>query len=379
MKKTFKLFLAIITAAFAIGLSSCGDPDAPEGMQLAGGGDGLGYKFFVPEEWVVSSYGEFDCAYVSAVNNTSVAFGEASIPDYGKDGMDADEMRKYFNERMDNLDYMKSRKLMVDAEKCAFGNEQNAYKFVYTYDYPQNGGAIHYQAMQILIERGGRLYIFQYNSQNSVPQYSADGKTTHYEIYLEKVNEIITSFVFEKDPSVKAPDAVAGSTGEFVLVSDPKLCDFDFYAPKDSLPIASSSLVHRDLGGGATVSLSELMLDSIPTDTEFGINEYWEGLKANFEKSYGEIKVLSKYKSEGKDENGKEQFPNLLNNINGANGGRYYEYEYNYAEKTYRSYMVIIGIVDTFSLDYYIYTYQAPVEAYDKALCDKILGKVEFK
>lgn len=379
MKRIFKFLMLAAIAVAALGLSSCGDDsNVPDGMKLAGGGEEYGYYFYVPEEWVVSSYGDFACSYISAVNATSVTFGEARMPESGADGFTQDKVRAYFNDEMSKIDYMSSMTLSTNGEECSFGNEKNAYKFIYTYDYPrEDGTVINYGAMQILIVRGSRLYIFQYNSQRSVPSYSTDGKT-HYDLYLDKVNDIIQAFKFTGDVTAPAPSE-AGSSGELVLVSDSEICGFDFYAPSDSRVVTSSSLVQVDLGAGASVSVSELILDSLPDSSTFGINEYWEGLKANFEKTYGTVTVLTEYNSIGKDENGKDVYPNLRDDINGADGGRYYEYEYKYGDTEYRQYMVIVGISTTFSYKYYVYTYTAPKAEYNSELCNTLLLKTEFK
>lgn len=376
MKRIFKLLpiLFILT----IGLCSCGkDADAPDGMQLVRGGDAWGYNFYAPEEWTVSSYGDFACAYVSSANRTSVTFGEATMPDYGADGLDADEARKYFEEHMSNLPYYNRDSVSVYGEKCTFGNEPNAYKFIFSHNYNTvSGQEIKYRSMQILIGRADRLYIFQYNSQDAKPSYSPDGKT-YYELYIEKANEVITQFRFLGSPA-PTHSRPAASDGELVLVSDPKLCGFKLYAPSGSREIASSALVHRDLGGGASVSISELALDSYPQEGKFDINDYWEGIKENLETSFGTVTTLSEYKSTGKDENGKDQYPNIRTDIKGADGARYYEYTYTYGKTTYKSYMLIVGIGHTFSAKHYVFSYTAPIDSYNKDLLESMLKRIEF-
>ena len=252
MKRIFKLLPILFI--LIIGLCSCGeDSDAPEGMQLVRGGEGWGYNFYAPEEWTASSYGDFACAYVSSANRTSVTFGEATMPEYGKGGLDKDGACKYFEEHMARLSYYNRENVSVYGEKCNFGNEPNAYKFIFTYDYGTvSGKTIKYRSMQILVGRGDRLYIFQYNSQDTKPNHSTDEKT-YYELYLEDANEVVTAFKFLNSPAPVNPTP-ATSNGQLVLVSDPKLCGFKLYAPSGSREIASSALVHRDLGNGASVS-----------------------------------------------------------------------------------------------------------------------------
>ncbi len=365
MKGILKFLCAAVLTLTLFGLVSCGkEAGVPDGMQLVRGGEEYGYNFYAPEEWVVSSYGEFASAYISVTNNSSITFGEASMPDYGKDdgGFDEADAVKYFNENMDNLDYMKSREITVNAEKCAFGNEQNAYKFIYTYSYENaDGSKINYRAMQILAARADRLYIFLYNSQNTAPAYAEDG-VTFYEIYLEKVNEVVSAFRFLDTPPVKAP-ITAGSSGELTLVSDRKICGFDFYAPADSLPVATSALVHRNLGGGSSVSISELVSNSTSTHPD----EYFDGIRSNMQKSFGEIE----YQAPEKDSNKRE--------VKGAMWAYFYEYSYSYAGVKYKGCTVLIQTgTNSLNAKAYILTYTAPTGSYDGELLTEMLDRLEF-
>ncbi len=365
MKRFFKLICTVAITAALFGLASCGkDNGVPEGMQLVRGGDEYGYNFYAPEEWVVSSYGEFASAYISATNTSSVSFGEADMPSYGKDegGFCEDDARTYFSENMNNLDYMSSREITVNGEKCNFGNEQNAYKFVYTYDYGSEGGTvIHYRAMQILIARGERLYIFLYNSQNTVPAYSKD-KTTYYDLYLEKVNELIREFKFLTSSGTKAPVQI-GEPSELVLVSDKKICGFDFYAPSNSREIASSALVHRDLGGGSSISISELVSNTSAAHPD----EYFDGIKANMQEAFGNVE----YTAPEKDSNKRD--------IKGAAWAYYYEYSYSYAGIKYTGYTMLIQTgTNSFNAKAYILNYTAPEGSYRSEILEKMLDRLEF-
>ncbi len=365
MKRFLKILCVLSITAALFGLVSCGkDKDIPEGMQLVRGGEEYGYNFYAPEEWVVSSYGDFASAYISAMNNSSVTFGEGKMPtaDIGGEGFGEDDAVEYFKTCMDNLEYMKSRSVTVNGERCAFGNEQNAYKFIYTYDYKQESGTVlKYRAMQILIARGGRLYIFLYNSQNTAPAYAEDGES-YYDLYLEKVNEVIKNFKFLDKPATKNPET-AGSSGELVLVSDKVLSGFDFYAPSDSLSVASSALVQRNLGAGASVSISELVSNTQTSHPD----DYFTGIKANMEKAFGEVA----YTAPEKDTNKRE--------IKGAAWAYFYEYVYSYAGVSYRGYTMLIQTgTNSFNAKAYILTYTAPEGSYNGELLKKMLDRLEF-
>ena len=82
MKKALKsaLLLCLLITAAAL-LCACGESDgAPEGMQLCEGSDTLGFYFYVPEEWMISSYANIYSAYVAKVDTTSASYTEVTPP-----------------------------------------------------------------------------------------------------------------------------------------------------------------------------------------------------------------------------------------------------------------------------------------------------------
>ena len=374
MKKGLRILLFAAALLLAFGLASCGEEArVPEDMQLARGGEEWGYDFFVPEGWVVANYGEFASAYVSAINPTTVTFGEAEMPEYGKDadGFTEAEIKKYFKERMANLAYTSTVVPITEGVRAPFGNEPNAYKFDFTYDYPrQDGTVIKYRSLQYLIVRGERFYIFQYNSQNTPPNYSADGRT-YFDIYLEDsantvtAADVIAQFRFYDIPGTR-PTPVAGSSGELVLVSDKSISGFEFYAPSDSVAVASTALVHRDLGEGGSVSVSEFVSNTQTAHPD----DYWVGIMANLEKAYGKITHLNPVTEETKNTNRRD--------IKGANWGFFYEYTYTYAGVDYRGYTMLIRADSTFSKDAYVLNYTAREDAYNQELLDRMLDRLEF-
>lgn len=374
MKRILKLFLITASVLCALFLASCGESaSAPKDMKLARGGEEYGYNFYVPDAWVVSNYGDFACAYVSAVNTTSVTFGEAEMPSEGldTDGFTQDEVKAYFHARMANLAYSDTMKIITDGVKSPFGNEQNAYKFDFTYDFArESGDAIKYRSLQYLIVRGERLYIFQYNSQNTAPNYSTDGKT-YFDIYIENsektvtASDVITQFRFLDKPGT-SEKSEAGCKGELVAVSDKSISGFDFYAPSDSKAIASSALVHRDLGNGGSVAVSEFVSNYQTAHPD----DYWIGIKSNMEKAYGTVTDINPTTEENKNENKID--------ITGALWGFYYEYTYTYAGVEYRGYTVLIRVDKTLKSKAYMYTYTAKADDFDSELSEKMLERLAF-
>lgn len=375
MKRSMKLLLLALLSVITLGLVSCGDDvTVPEDMQIARGGEEWGYYFYVPEAWVVANYGDFASAYVSKVNPSTVTFGEAEMPPEGKDadGFTAEEIKAYFKSRMANLAYASTMQIITDGAKAPFGNEMNAYMFDFTYDYPLGDGeVIKYRSLQYLIVRSGRLYIFQYNSQNTPSKYSTDGRT-YYDIYLEdsestvNASDVIAKFRFLDTPGTVTP-SVGGSSGELVLVSDKAIAGFDFYAPSDSAAVASTALVHRDLGGGSSVAISEFVSNSQTAHPD----DYWVGIKANLEKAFGTVTDVNPVTEETKNSN-------RIETIKGAKWGFWYEYTYNYAGAEYRGYMVLIRVDNTFSSDAYVFTYSAKTDSFDMELCQRMLERLEF-
>ena len=370
MKRFVKILLVAATAILSLCAVSCGESlVAPDGMQLARGGEDEGYYFFVPDGWVVANYGDYASAYVSKANPTTVTFAEAVMPEYGKDGLTADEAKQYFSTSMANLGYTKNVNPSVNGEAAAFGNT-TGFKFDFTYDYPrEDGGVINYRTLQYIIPRGERLYIFQYTSRAMVPEYSVDGMT-YYDIYLEaadntvNASDVIAQFVFlDTAPTKTAP--TAGDKGELVLVSDKATAGFALYAPADSVPVTSTALVHHDLGGGSSVAVSELVL----TTTAEHPDQYFEGIRVNMQKAFGEVKRINAPEAE----NG-----NRIE-INGANWGYEYEYTYTYAGVEYRGYTIIIGKQSGIvSRKYYAFTYSARLDAYNGDLVNAMVERLEF-
>ena len=81
MKRIIATLMALITLLGVLTMTSCGNKDgAPKGMQLVKGGDDVGYKFFGPEEWVISNYGDIGCTYVSKIDMSSMTFVETEKP-----------------------------------------------------------------------------------------------------------------------------------------------------------------------------------------------------------------------------------------------------------------------------------------------------------
>lgn len=370
MKRILKLFVLAAVGALSFFAVSCGeDALAPEGMQVARGGEDEGYYFYVPDGWVVANYGDFASAYVSKANPTAVTFAEAEMPESGKDGFSADEAKAYFADSMKGLAYAEGMKISVNGEEAGFGNAKG-FKFDFTYDYPrEDGGVIKYRSLQYLIARGERLYVFQYSSRDVAPDYSSDGKT-YFDIYLEadentvNASDVIAQFKFlEKEP-VTAPKT-AGSSGELVLVSDKDTAGFNFYAPSDSVPVSTGALVQHDLGGGSSVAISELVLSTTAEHPD----KYFEGIRVNMEKAFGTVNHLNPATVENE---------NRIS-VTGANWGYVYEYSYSYGGEDYRGCMIIIGKQDgLLSRSYYAFTYTAKTASYDKALLDAMVAKLEF-
>ncbi len=233
-------FIAIIMAiAASLALFSCDkSSDAPDGLEVADENTKYGYVFYMPEGWTTSNRADVSAAYVTAVNNTSISFTKANMPQI--------PLTQYFAESMQKLPYEVT--MLKDGEQTAFGNASSALKFIYTYEYQNYSFA----AMQILVTYGEELYIFTYNSYGDPNDENSD-----YRKYLESVQLAIDNFKFtsEKD-SGDAPSYEKDADG-YSLVSDRKISGFDLYLPESYEVIDNGAVVTAKISEGANISITK--------------------------------------------------------------------------------------------------------------------------
>ena len=274
MKRLTALLLClitVITAALALGSCAKSEVDVPSGMKICKGGAELGYYFFVPSEWTLSSSGSVYSAYVSSLDNSSVSLTEAELPDGTLDA--------YFKKSMSKSKF--SLTYVVDGKECLFGKRQ-AIKYVYDYMYTERA----FRTMQILIPYGDRLLLFTYTASGA--ERSGSGKT-YYEYHTENVDKIVENFLFtDKTGEV---DSKTEPTPEYDadgwrLLSDRAKAGFDFYVPADYITDRSEGLVAAHAADLSNVNLTAA------TATGVSIDKYWANRKEQLRDIVGEITEL---------------------------------------------------------------------------------------
>ena len=361
MKRTL-IFLLIIALSCGI-LSSCGDSDLPEGMQLIRGGEEYGYYFYAPEEWTNSSVGSIARAHVSAIDTSSVSFHELAIPEGSIDD--------YFLEDMQKLPY-DEEPIIEDGVDVIFGGVSGARKFVYTFKHSN----VEFKGMQIYVKRHDSLYCFTYQSTLQL----VDGEKSYYDFYYPKVQEMIDAFKFV-DKVQNAENAPQDPDGDgYYLASDKDICGFELYLPLDYELRSSSGMVSANINGEngpvANLSLSKA------TGTGVSITDYiktrQEQLSTVFD-NLTSIRIIVRVTETSALEQtfeGVEIVTDTDLKLGDLPSIAAYEYTYEYNGTTYHT----LQVYGANSFNGYVFTYTAREADFESNLDEisLILGKVVF-
>lgn len=342
MKKIYAVLVAII---LIFALASCGnDEDLPEGMQLARGGEDVGYEFYVPEEWIVANHADISAAYASKIDTTSVTFTKAEMPE--------GTIAEYFASSVEN-EFSFTPNITVGGEKCDFGNAKEAYKFIYDYEYQTHP----MRTMQIFVIEGGEFYIFTFTSQ--LTKRGED--STYYDFYLEKVQKIIDNFKFtEKVQDEQSAVEYEKDSDGYMLVSDGSLSGFDMFIPQGWSVRYSSAAVGISKPDGSSVNLTEATSGGVSTE------EYWNIRRGELEAIGAVVTEIEVMKTAS------------LGNSSWAFS---FEYKYTYAGREYHVFQVLGVSGPTLNQSGYVLTYTSPEETYALHIeeVQKIIKKVNFR
>ena len=338
MKKITALLLVIIISALS--LAGCDNPsDTPAGMQLVRGGDDIGYYFYSPEGWIVSSQGNIAASYVSTLDTTSVTLVEAEMPEVTVD--------EYFERSLGDFTFeVKVTKRDADFK---LGNAESAKQYIYEYEY----SGFKFRTMQIFATYGERFYVFTFTAQLTERQ----GGVSYYEHHLNGSLKSITDNVkFVKKSGEPATPEYPEVDG-YLLVSNRDLCGFDLYVTKDYAVDYSDGIVSVTRKDGSNVTVSKA------TRTGVSIKTYWETRKKELAAIVGEVTEIK------------------VNNVDGVTLGNLttaasYEYTYELGGVKYHVYQVF-GVN---SFDGYAFTFTAPEAVYADRIAEAldIASRIEF-
>ncbi len=337
-----KIILFILLLATVLTVTACGSKDElPEGMQLARGGESVGYYFYVPEEWVVGNTGRISAAYASSIDKSSATFVTENMPGV--------TLAEYFATSMSTFPYEYT--LNIDNQSVTFGNAESATSFVYDYDV----GETKYRTLQILSVYGDRLGIFTFTSYRT--NRSSD-QMSQYDYFREKRQAIIDNFKYcELNKSDTQSDREVDGDG-YVLISDKTVAKFSLWVPESFEIVQSSGIVECRMEDGSTVSLTTAH------ETGVVVSDYWKNRKAQLEELFGTVT---------------EKKIDTACTLGNSRGAFAYEYTYVYKGTTYHVYQ-ILAIADTgiLTTDGFVFTYTATEENYSnnldviKKICDKV-------
>ncbi len=370
MKKTLSILLLCATLlSLALLLVSCGggNDGIPDGMQLVRGGEGVGYNFYVPEEWVVSNRGDISSAYVSVTNGSSVSLVEAPMPE--ETSTDAETISgvpahiyEYYEREMAELPF--PVETTSAGKKVNLGNADEAYSFVYTFTYVKGESEADYKAMQVYAVYGERFYVFTFLAPDV--EYM-DGKT-YYEYFLtEKVAAVMDNIVFtaKSEGGDSEPEYVKDKDG-YILVSDRVTSGFDLYVPDSFTPDYVSGIVSAsDKSAGFSVNVSKITVN-------LGFTAYWE-LRQEELRAVADKTV---------DAEGKEVSTltviSVDDSVTSHGGTQRVTMRYSYAleGKTYYVYQAYVR--STWSDYMYTFTSSLPLDSESSALALTILNKIAF-
>ena len=350
MKRLALILITIIVIALLV---SCGEAEAPDGMQLCYGSDADGYYMYSPEEWTNSNAGGVHASYVSRVNTSSVSFAEIEIEPEAISTLTPEEyfFAKYFTDSL--KEFPSAPEITVNGENTIFGKEgygaDKAVKYVFNHEYD----AHKFTTMQILVSKDGRYYIFTYTALNEI----RSDEETYYAFHLKDAQKCIEQFKFvEKTSGTDETVEFTKDENGYLLYSDRDLCGFDLYVPNNFNLDYSSAIVSATSEDGSNVTMTKA------TATGVVVSKYFEKRKSElsaFVSDFTEIRV------------------NETCEFGNANQCFCYEYTYRYNGKLFHVYQVLA----VKGMSGYVFTYTATEENYTEHIdsimniCDKVLIK----
>lgn len=344
MKK--RCFALLLLFALLLSLSACGETaevEIPDGMQLADGGEALGYYFFVPEEWTVSALGGVSAAYVSALTPVSVSLAATELAD-------GETEDKYFARSLAEFPASFGVTPAGETERCTLGNADDALSCVYTYTYQEKA----YRTLQILARFEGRHYLYTYTAPDTKEESS---DLSPYEVYAEKASSVAAAIRFVSRVDKPAEETVYETDADgYLLISDHAVTGFDFYLAPAFTPTLTTGVIGAVAEDRASVTMSEA------TRTGVNVSDYFEERKKELATFVTELTILRE---------------NEVITFSNAKNACAYEYTYRAEGETFHVYQVL-AVTRT---NGYVFTYTAPEAVYEAHLDEAIImtEKVTFR
>ena len=344
--------------------------EAPEGLQVIKASESDGYIFYGPEGWTVANTADVAGAKVFATSRMrpSITFTEANMPET--------TIPEYFADSLAEFPAAISDTMVIHLrdEVCLFGNangeNDKAYKYIYTYKYDDLDVA----CMQILLTHNGKFYIFTYTSFGDV-----NDENSYYRKYLDKITLSIENFTFTEASAEQSQPEYERDSDGYILVSDYKLSKFSLYVPDNYEVVYSSGFVKVKISDSANISLTR------PTNTNVSILNYLVDRKnslKSFTTDFEDVALVTATAIKDKDDPIYKEFDcEAVYDSSltfGDLGSRVvsYEYKYTFNGQVYHVYQ-LMGVNRT---DGFVFTYTALESEYYQHLeeIQTILEKVRF-
>lgn len=344
MKKivSFLLILALSLSLFACKDST--DNPVPDGMQAASNSTKLGFSLFVPDGWVVSSYGSIACAYVSNLDTSSVSLvrvelGDVSFENYVKDSLASSK---------NAVSYLE------DGKSVNFGNAKRALSYVYTYQY----GEYPFTFMQVLAEANdGATYLFTYSASSS-DKYEGE---SFYQSHLSEVTSIMEAVKLGEKTDYTAEEIVYETDADgYKLVSDKSTAGFAFYIPPTFKAEIAIGIVLATAEDGTSVTVTEA------TSRGVSVKEYYESRLDELRVLFDEVSEIT---------------PLTECDFSNTQSSVYAEYSYKDGDTEYRVYQVIaVSGGSVLNQKGFVLTYTARADLYESHMdeLNKMMEKITF-
>lgn len=344
MKKLISLFLILVLCFSLFACDKNDENPIPEGMQAASDPARLGFSLFVPEAWVVSSYGAIACAYVSNLDTSSVSLvrvelGEVSFENYVKESLAKSKNAVTYLE---------------DGKQVNFGNAKRALSYVYTYSYGEHP----FTFMQVLAQAAdGATYLFTY-SASATDKYEGE---SFYQSHLSEVTSMMECVLLGEKTDYRTDEVVYETDADgYKLVSDKSVAGFAFYIPPTFTAEISTGIVLAVAEDGTSVSITEA------TSRGVSVRDYYEGRLKELAVVFDEVTEIT---------------PLTECDFSNTQSSVYAEYSYKDGSTVYRVYQVIaVSGGSILNQKGFVMTYTARADLYENHMDEltKMMEKIKF-
>ena len=259
---------------------------------LASDPDKDGYRFYIPQSYLYAEVFGGVLSYVSNVDKSSISVMRVAFT--GSDP-DKDDIEEYFDAHADEFESLyKSYEFKEKTDK-PYPAFEKRYRYEVTYARQNKDGSAtdeHYGIVQLFSQQGDYLYILTYEASRDKNEIIG---AVPYEENYESFVSVAKSFVFTEKAKEGGTAAVPNFTFDngdtpdgMRLASDPVLCSYRLYLPKDWVFDVQTNLT----SGYVESDKSSISMYGVIYE-EKTYAEYFENVKKELKSVYGADYVLT--------------------------------------------------------------------------------------